>query len=468
MMRSPAYSALPGNAYFAPGRSDKDVQPHQSASSVPALLVISVLLLPYSVAVYLGDLKLTPIKILIVSLFFPAACKLLMSAAKRQRRLLAADAFAFGVFLLMFLGPLVISGARDFVSAFSQALEFYGMYVIARAYIFELTTIAAFMRGVQMVTIAVVAIGALDILLQRYVAWDLADMLFPATGGALDISEPKFHRTVMGFNSLRATSTFDHPILFGSFCAMALPLFLYAPMRPVPRYCLVAVSISGSLMALSSAPLLALVMVLAIHCYDRLLKRKEWRWKVLLTTLASCVLAFSIASDNPLSWLFRNLTLDPQTAYFRLLIWEAGLDVIGNNPWLGVGFNASGNRILDASTDSLLLARAINFGIPMVGLLYAMSISAMIPARGAQAVRQRHPVLDATCTSLSLTLSTILFISITVTFWNAAWLFFALCIGLRVSLKEHCLLMRRETVPSPAAASGDVGHTPLAPYLPRF
>jgi hypothetical protein len=36
-----------------------------------------------------------------------------------------------------------------------------------------------------------------------------------------------------------------------------------------------------------------------------------------------------------------------------------------------------------------------------------------------------------------------MFISITVTFWNAMWLFFALCIGVRASLKEQCMLARR-------------------------
>ena len=165
-----------------------------------------------------------------------------------------------------------------------------------------------------------------------------------------------------------------------------------------------------------------------------------WRWKLLLSSLLLCIAAFSFASDNPLSWLFRNLTLDPQTAYFQLLIWDAGFTVISDNPWLGIGFNPSGNHILDFSTDSLWLAKTIIYGIPMTTLLYLAAVAATVPVRGQAFVRKNRPFLDLMCSSFSMILATIMFISITVTFWNAMWLFFALCIGVRVSLKERCLL----------------------------
>jgi len=420
-----------------------DLDAGKGRKSTVALLIGATLLLPYSVAVYLGDLKLTPIKILIVSLFLPAGVKLILSSASGQRRLLASDAYAIVVFLLMFLGPMIISGPIVFVSAFSPALEFYGMYVIARAYLYELSSIDNFVRCLLIATVGVVLFAALDIITQQYVAQQLAGAFFPApVTGQLDTSEPGLHRVVLGIYSLRATSTFDHPILLGTFCASMMPLCLYSPVSQTRRWFLIATCMLGCLLALSSAPLLATFMVFAVYAYDRLMRSYAWRWKALVSGLLLCIVTFSLASDNPLSWLFRNLTLDPQTAYFRLLIWDAGLAVISEHPWLGIGFNPSGNSILDASTDSLLLARAVTFGVPLVSLLYLTALSAILPVRGERAVRKSRALLDVMCTSFSVTLSAILFISMTVTFWNATWLFFGLCIGIRVCLKERCLLAR--------------------------
>jgi hypothetical protein len=442
---------------FASGHADAA----KGRKSAVAFIISATIALPYTVAVYLGDLKLTPIKILIVSLLVPACVKLITASSQRQRRLLASDAFALGVFLIMFLGPVIISGARDFVSAFSQALEFYGMYLIARAYLFELSSIENLIRGLQIATVVVVFFAVLDILTQRYIAQELANALFPlpASSRPLDTSESGLHRVVLGMSSLRAASTFDHPILLGTFCVSVIPLYLFIPMSETRRWFLVGTCVLGCLTALSSAPLLALCMTFGVYAYDRFMRSYQWRWKVLISTIALGVTAFSLASDNPLSWLFRNLTLDPQTAYFRLMIWDAGLTVISQNPWLGIGFNPSGNRILDASTDSLLLARAINFGIPLISLLYLSALAAMVPARAERAVRKSDPLLDVLCKSFSVTLSTILFISMTVTFWNATWLFFAMCIGVRVCLKEHCLLAQRR----PQTRSIGSGRSALVP-----
>jgi O-Antigen ligase len=443
-MPPPFASSIPPSA--TPFRSDRLIALNSAENKKNTLvfLVIGALIIPYSVAVYIGDLKLTPIKILIVALILPAGLKLILAASRGQRSLLASDAYALGVFILMFLGPLVISGSRDFVTAFSQAIEFYGMYVIGRTFVFENSSMRDLTRGLQIATIVVVTFGILDIIFQRYAAQELASLIFRTSSRDLNVSDPNLHRFVLGISSLRATSTFDHPILFGAFCAAVVPLHLYAPMSPIRRFFLVTLCIVGCLVALSSAPLLALFMAAAIYFYDLLMHRYVWRWKLLLSSLLLCIAAFSFASDDPLSWLFRNLTLDPQTAYFRLLMWDAGVTVISDNPWLGIGFNSSGDRILDFSTDSLLLAKAIHYGIPMTTLLYLAAVAATVPARGQAVVQKSQPFFDLMCTSFSMILAVIMFISITVTFWNAMWLFFALCIGVRTSLKERCLLARRK------------------------
>ncbi len=443
-MPSSLVSSIPRNA--PPSRSNYSIAatPAQDKRHGLAFFIAVALVIPYSMAIYVGDLKVTAIKFVIVAFFLPAAFKLIQGASKRQRRLLAPDAYALAVFICMSSGPVIISGSRDLVGAVSQALEFYGMFVIGRAFIFDDQSLRDLTRGLQIVTFIVVALGILDIIEQRYVTQDFSFLIFPSSGRDLESSDPNLHRAVFGFSSLRAASTFDHPIMFGSVCAAVAPLHLYAPMPRIRRLFLVASCVVGCLIALSSGPLLGLIIVFATYVYDRLLHAYPERWKLFLSSLILCIATFSIASQNPLSWLIRNLTLDPQTAYWRLLIWDAGLDVIGRNPWLGVGFNPTGNYILDSSTDSLWLAKTIVYGYPMTTFLYLAPIAAIAPVRRQAVVRKSQPFLDRMCTAYTLVLAAILSISISVTFWNAIWLYFALCIGIRTSLKERCLLARRE------------------------
>jgi hypothetical protein len=411
-------------------------------SNTIVLLVVGALFLPYTAALYIGDLKLTPIKILILALLLPALSKL-FSASGKKRRLLAPDLYALGVFLTMFSSPLTISGSRDFVPAFSQAIEFYGMYLIGRAFIVDDTSVLTLSRSLQFATVIVVAFGILDIVFDRYVVLEQFDWAPAGTNRNLDPSNPQLNRVFLGIRTLRAASTFDHPILFGAFCAAIIPLHLYIPMSPMRRLLLVIVCVTGCLIAVSSGPLLAACMAFAIYSYDVVMNRYPWRWKLLFSSLAVIVLTFSLASNNPLSWLFRNLTVDPQTAYFRLMIWDAGIDVLSTSPLLGIGYNPSGNWIVDASIDSLWLAKSIIYGLPMTTFLYLAPMAAMTPVRGEAAARHYSPPLDWACTAFSMMLAVILFVSITVTFWNAVWLLFAMCIGVRTSLKERCLADRR-------------------------
>lgn len=413
-----------------------------SKSNAIVVLIVGALFLPYTAAMYIGDLKLTLIKVLILALLLPALMKLIVGTGRQKRRLLAPDLYALGVFLTMLSSPLAISGSRDFVPAFSQAIEFFGMYLIGRAYIFDDPSLLALSRSLQIATVILVVLGITDIVFQRYVALGL-NWAPPGINRDLDPSNPQLNRILLGVSTLRAASTFDHPILFGAFCAAVIPLQLYAPMRPLRRLSLVIACVTGCLIAVSSGPLLAACMAFAIYLYDVVMNRFPWRWKLLLSSLLIIVLTFSLASNNPLSWLFRNLTVDPQTAYFRLMIWDAGLDVLSSSPWLGIGFNPSGNWIVDASIDSLWLAKSIVYGLPMTTFLYFAPMAAMIPVRAEVGVRNCSPTLDWASRAFSMMLVVILFVSITITFWNALWLLFAMCVGVRTSLKERCLVERQ-------------------------
>lgn len=425
------------------GQPDKARGAAHSKSPLPLIICLAVVL-PYSAALFIGDIKLTPIKILLLLLTGPAIAKMLSGDRRQPRQLMASDLFALVTALLLLFMPLIVSGSKTLTSSVSQTLEFFGSYIIGRAYFFTNDSIRDLARALKVVTLFVVGMGLLDIITQHFLIHEFVASIFPVDEQIVVSSDPHFHRLILGMDSLRAASTFDHPILFGSFCAILIPIHLYAHEDATSRLFYALVSAVGCVIALSSAPLLALAATIAIYCYDAMMRGARWRWKLLIFTILFGVAALFVLSDNPLSWLFRNLTLDPQTSYYRLLIWNAAIDQISNNFWLGVGTSPTGNAILDSSVDSLWLAKAIVYGVPMIVTLFLTGLAAVVPFRGQAKVRRSDPFLDRMSTAFSLMTTILFFISMTVYFWNAVWLFASLCIGIRVSLKERCLLAMRQ------------------------
>lgn len=402
---------------------------------------------PYAIAFYVGDLKFTPGKLLITVLIVPAIGELLSGVAAGRRRLLAADALAGMIAVWMVAAPIAVAGASVTTGAASQALEFFGSYVIGRTFLAGPRSLAMFSRSLRVVLLLVVAFGLLDTITHRFVVYDTLVGIFHPSGGALDSSEPNFHRTVAGFDLLRATSTFDHPILYGSFCAIAATILLYPPGRLTARWPILLISLVGCLLSLSSASLLAMSVAVTVFCYDRA-TRWSGKWKLLLLTILAGLVALAVLSDSPETWIIRHLTLDPQTGYFRLLMWYATGDYLSEHAIAGSGLLSTGNWLLDGSVDSVWLGKALNYGLPMVGGLLAIIGSALTPSPREAAIRRSQPDLDSLCTTYSLVLVLFCLIGLTVYFWNAMWLFWSLCMGIRVALKEYCML---EAAPRPAA-----------------
>src|SRR5262249_28852595 len=135
----------------------------------------------------------------------------------------------------------------------------------------------------------------------------------------------------------------------------------------------------GCALSISSGPLLAMLIVLAIFWYDQMLKSVALRWKVLQVIVVACLVgAFCgdvILLDNDavhlILWVIRNLTFDPWTGYFRVETWRHAMAMIAANPMMGIGFgqNFDQTDIFLRSLDCLYLVVMWRFGIPAVCFL---------------------------------------------------------------------------------------------------
>lgn len=409
-------SALRGGVKMTP------VPSHARANRLAAWLVLFGLIIPPAeVQIYIGGLKFTIARIGIFLLLFPAILMLL----QKGRRWLWCDLFAAAMAIWIPVAALNVGGTGALSSAGAESIEFFGGYIVARAYFFGAPALRAFVNVLKPLAIAAVVLAMADSISGRLIVHD--------TLGAILGVTPIDAQSRMG--TVRATSTFDHAILFGTFCAVTAAILLYAEANFLKRIMYVGLCLFGAILSLSSSSLMGLGISFATYAYDRLLRQFPWRWSLCWAAIGTFVLLIVLVTKNPLGWILSNLTLDPASGYFRLLEWDAAFYQISLAPWTGYAFTDFGTAEL-FSVDSVWLVMCLRFGIPTVALLILANVTAMLPIKHA-IHRMGDPYLERMRTAFSLVLVLFMFIGITVHYWNYMWIFWGVCVGIRASLREH-------------------------------
>jgi hypothetical protein len=352
---------------------------------------------------------------------------------RRSRHILASDALVIALGAWIIAASLQTEGFNSISSAIVQAVEFCGAYLTGRAFVFGQAGVKTFVQVFKLVTIGLISLALVDQLSGRPLIMEFTGKVFGvqfAGGSMMDT------RSLFGVTLIRAQSTFDHPILYGTFCALAAPIFLYAELG-LSRFFYFGLCSFGCLLAASSAPLMSLVITTGIFVYDRLLLQFHWRWRLFWSAIAAMIgLAFLVA-NYPISWLISHLTFDPASGYYRIMIWELASAQISASPITGFGFALFDNPVLDTSVDSIWLVGALRYGIPMIALLFLANVVACVRALPKSVAQNADPYMVNLRTGFSVVISMFLFIGLTVHFWNGSWMFWGLCLGIRASFNEY-------------------------------
>ena len=401
------------------------------------LLALSGAILPTQVQLSLGPgMRFTPGRLAIVLLLIPALVALFQSG----RRLLLCDFLVFATAAWMVFAGVSTAGASALSSAGGDALDLLGGYLIARGLIFGPLALDAFIRVLKVFAITAVIFAVADNVSGRLIVQDTV---------AAIMHTPNPPQAGFRHNMVRAASTFDHEILFGVFCALTMAILLYWERGILARTVAVGICLLGCVLSLSSVSLMVAGIALCVYTYDQLLNRYPWRWPAFWLLVGAMVVVFAGASNSPLGWVVSHLTLDPQTGYFRMMIWETALIYIGQSPIIGYGYGLFNNSIVDGSVDAIWLLEALRFGVPMVGLFFLVNVAAVFPRR-QQSKSADDMYLERMRQAFTLVVLLFMFSGLTVHFWNFMWMFWGLCIGIRASLRELSI--------GPAASLDRRGH----------
>ena len=387
---------------------------------IPVVLILVSFLCPTEFSLYIAGLRLPPHRLALLILFPIAIARLIASPDQRIRNF----DIAFILYGLWTLGVYSLhSGKEGFVYGGSLALEALGGYFVARASVRTTEQLRATMRASILAIVAAMLIALPETLLGQIFTHDLLRQI---TG----YHHPIGIETRLGLT--RAYGTFDHPIHYGTFCAALLALFWYAESRTANRKINAGTMTFATFLGLSSAPMLCLGLQGGMLMWERVTRSIKARMALTMTALAGLYVTMSMLSNrSPIAFIATGMTLDPWTGFYRLQIWEAGLQNVWASPWTGIGLGDWERPwwMISDTVDAFWLVTGMRQGIPAF-LLLALAI--ILLARSVLKRRWRHADGQAQRIAMGWMMSLIALslVGATVHYWNVLHTFFFFFIGL--------------------------------------
>ncbi len=327
---------------------------------------------------------------------------------------------------------------QGFIRAVGIVLDYGGSYFVARACIVTPNDLRRFlilmMPGLLYAGIIMAVESVSGQLLIRPMAASLFGNMSKYSAGEAVGQLTLMSETRLGL--LRAYGPFDHPILGGTIMTGFLPLYYYSGLRGWPLIGGVIASLLG-LFSLSSAAFMGVMLMFAAIAINHALPyipKMSW-WKV-IALMSSVLLVLQLSAKNGIVQVIARLTFAPETAYYRMAIWEHGILNIKNNPLFGLGY-AQWERpiwMVSESIDAHFLLLGVRHGLLVPVVLLAGICFGMIK------VGQLMNGFDAQNRRLLLGMNMAVFVYLliaqTVTFHSAGAVVFMSFVGFLASLQS--------------------------------
>lgn len=390
---------------------------------VPVAVAIFFLaiMLPTAVSLNLGGLRLSAYRVVLIVLILPMLAQLFMG---RKGKINIFDILVlihclWAVLALIKWGGLgqgIESGGIYFV-------ECTGAYLVGRLYIRSYEDFSAMAHAYVGVVVATLLFTIPEALTGVHILYDSISGAFG--GPSAPFIEPR-----MGIE--RTFGPFDHPILYGVFCASAFSLaYMVVAERRFDNLSGMAKVfgvVLATFMSASGGPYLVLMMQGFVAGWERVLGKVQGRWAALFSLFGLAYLAIDLLSTKTPFHVFVNyFTFSKQSAYNRILLFEYGTAEVARHPIFGIGLGDwQRPSWMSDSMDNFWLVTAVRYGIPAFLLLVGMLLGSV------WAVGQRKglpPEWRRARHAWAFTLFGISVAAATVHLWNALFVLFFFLIG---------------------------------------
>ncbi len=385
-----------------------------SATTSPLLVIFLItILLPVSLEV--AGLRLSPNRLYLLVFSVPFALKVLRGGAGRFT-LVDLVFILSGLWIMLAL--VVSHGTERIPFAGITVVELIGGYFVGRVLVRNLQDYNAIIRFILIAMICLLPFALIEAVTGKMILPDLFRIAFdaPYRGGSA------YGR--MGLE--RVYSVFDHPILFGLFCSVALAnVFYLFSARPILALLAGAFTLGMSFLSLSSAPLLACGMQVGLLIWNRVM---GGRWKLFIILSVIMYIAIDLASNRtPVTIIIETMTFNSGTGWTRIATNKYGWASVWAHPVFGLGFNDWVRpNWLTASVDNFWLVMAMRYGFVGFVLISTAFFLHMLMLGRARITRDDV----ARCrTAHGIVLAGICFTLITVHIWDTMSAFVMFFVG---------------------------------------
>lgn len=367
--------------------------------------------------VYVGPIRLSVYRVVLLAAFFPVLFYWLSGRAGRIR---LPDICVVVICLWSSVSMVIKDGG---VGASIEAIgilwvETLGAYLLARCYI---RTPEAFFA----ITRLLFWIGLLLLPFALHELYAGPSPLLTLFGKIGPTYSENGNPGRLGLE--RVQGPFVHPIHFGVFFGALVGMFYYVlgcGQSWISREGRTGLAGFLCFASLSSGPLVAVMSQLIFLLWDGIMKSVRSRWYIFFgLSLLAFIVVDIISNRTPFHVLISYLAFNEHTAYNRIRVWNFGTANIWANPLFGIGLTGDWVRPywMSSSADMFWIVPAMRHGIVVwigyLGLFFSAFLSVIYRQKLSKRVQRYRMGYICTMTGLFV-------VGWTVHFWDALFVFF--------------------------------------------
>ncbi|MHC0055790.1 O-antigen ligase family protein [Actibacterium sp. D379-3] len=337
----------------------------------PVFLFLLLVLLP--VEFELGSLAMSGLRLYLLLLAVPLTIGLF---TEQYGPILPIDVLFFlhVGWMIVAIGVNNPSQVVQYVG--SNAIEFLGAYLLARACIRSVPDFVALCRWLAYLLCLTLSFAVYEAIVGEAPIMAFIDNL----PGVSSLSKYDMDRR-LGLS--RVQMVFDHPILYGIFATLGISLTFVGLKDVVAnsrRYLLTLGVILCVFFSLSSGAYLAAMLQFGLLIWGQIFRdRRPWRLLIIVVVLSYAAIDLG-SNRTPMRVFMSYATFNPQTAFFRSVAYDFGIQNVLSNPVFGLGLRdwVRPSWMVAASVDNFWLLTAMRYGIPGFALLAGGYLLALV------------------------------------------------------------------------------------------
>jgi len=392
-----------------------------SKLTIKIKLLIYSIFIPTATAFQVGSLWLSPYRMILILTFIPSF------TAVVGGRCLGKNKADFYLILYAVWSVLSLGVNNDISIAIESGgvlvLETLGAYCLVRYTLQSLGAIEATFKLLIKCIILMLLVTIPEMLFGFN--WAL-NLIYLIKGAG------RFVNTGERLGLTRAYGTFDHAIINGVVSASLYGVaWFYVLKRKGKTAVLIALAAITSMSSGAVASLMTQTMVIVWENKTRNIKK---RWlKLAYLILLAYFLIDLVSNRSGLKVIISYLTFSPATAYWRLVIWDNGIDNAIANPFFGIGLNdwVRPSWMSSGSMDNFWLVTMVKYGFVGFGFLVTCIY---IIASGLMNIKTADIRINRMRRAWLTGLLGLIISACTVHYWNQAYIYFMFYLGLGAAL----------------------------------